>query len=192
MLKGKAASINKLVCDLKNNMQRSVTEKDIEQRFVDLSVMAKLFAEKYGNPRNITIETDERLLYLAVTSAMEDVERYKQYHLDDPSKNRSDAVKRAAFMTHWLRRFRPLRALSGSNGGFPANDDSFLINESFCILVACAYLGSDIQENISFPQEKTYELLYDFLYREISTDALILFFQTVKDIAKKKEVIVLG
>lgn len=171
-------------------MKPSITEKDIEVRFEDLKVMATHFSESYAQPRDVTVEIDDRLLYLTVTSAMDDVERYKQYHLCDPSTMRSDAVKRAAFMTHWLKRFRPLRTKPKNNEGeFSDEDDSFLVNESFCILVACSYLSSDIQENISFSPEKTYEILYDFLYREISTDALILFFQTIKDLAQRKDVI---
>jgi hypothetical protein len=173
-------------------MTSSITEQDREERFSDLCVMAQALAEVWsGTPRFVKVTIDERLLYSVVVSAMDDIERYKQYHLADPISMKSDAVKRAAYMTHWLRRYRPLHVQYDANR--PLNDDpSFLINENYCLLVACSYLSHDIGINISFPESKTYEIVYDLLYREITPDGLILFFQTIKDLALKKDVLVTG
>lgn len=60
------------------------------------------------------------------------------------------------------------------------NDDLILVNEIFAITVACNFL------NFVPSVDKFRELLYDLFYRDLSEDALLLFFQTMQDIHERR------
>lgn len=170
-------------------MARSITEEDYKERFEDLTVMGEVLLDIWRNRNSdLAVKLDKSLLYLAVNAAMDDVERYKQYHLEDPATMKSDGVKRAAFMTHWLMRFRPIQ-INTSDDDFQNHGHSFLLNEEFCITVSVTYLAEDVGKNFVLTPKKTFDVLYELLYRDISPDSLMLFFQTIKDLVKGEKIV---
>jgi hypothetical protein len=83
------------------------TSEQIEGRFLDLRDLADRFARAYSEKAGVALELDESCLYLIVISTYDDIARYKFYHLSNPYEERSDAIKRAAYLTKWITRFKP-------------------------------------------------------------------------------------
>ncbi len=160
-------------------------EKTIQERFEDFFDVADQFCLDYNKGQEIQVEIDPSLLYLAVVAIYDDVARYKAYHLKNPVKQKSNPVKRAAYAVKWLMHFSPLTFpqmghISGQSG--PENGDT-LANAMFALHFAMINLRVHTGVNFSLKRETQFELIYDLLYRGLTTDALILLFDILCDLA---------
>jgi hypothetical protein len=127
-------------------------------------------------------------------SAMDDIWRWKVYHLKDQTK-RADAVKRAAFFTKWILKLRPIyfqgRTANEFLASFDKNDITLLINELFALHVARGSLATDAKVPKILPSPIIVsELLYDFHYRTLGEDALMQIYQIMRYVAEGKPLLI--
>lgn len=167
------------------------SDDQVQGRFLDFFDMAQNFCEKYNLNQEITAEIDPSKLYLVVVATYDDIARYKLYHLVNPSQKRASAIKRAAYATKWIMRFNPI--IFPANGhltGLNKTEDyDTLANAMFAIHFSQTCLRKFTGKFFTIDREKSYTLMYDLLYRSISSDSLILFYETLCDIVLAKNVI---
>jgi len=173
----------------KNALLPEVTDlfsaEDLAGRFADLWELAESFKASYERDLSVTASLNLAKLYLIIISTYDDITRYKFYHLSNPYEERSDAIKRAAYLTKWITRFKPLNIERGEQDPEKladiSQDGADLINEFFGLSVAIANLNLHSDRDFDLSPEKTYEIVYDLVYRTLSDDALMLLYQTIVD-----------
>ena len=128
-------------------------------------------------------------------SAMDDIWRYKAYHLRDPEKL-SDSVKRSAFFTKWIVRLRPIyfdRIPSDVKDKIPnldKRDSTLLENEKYAIFISLSTIASDLKVNeIILDPKFLAGFLYDLHYRELSGDALLALYNIIRNAARNESVV---
>lgn len=156
-------------------------EETIKGRYKDIYEIAEAFCDSYNIGQRVEVEIDPSLLFLAVVATYDDIARYKVYHLTDPIAQKSNAVKRAAFAVRWFMHFSPLifpkmGHISGGEG--PENADT-LANAMFALHYALENLRQQTGVHFNIRKEVLFNLIYDLLYRKVSADSLILFFDTI-------------
>ena len=161
------------------------TEQDLEKRFSDIYAIAIQFCETFGDEFGARPKVDPGRLYLTVTSAFDDIARYKTYHFNKPLIQKSSAIKRAAFLTKWILNFSPLvcdvDALSNLKTNEPGED--VLINAYFALHLAFTNIGDHSgPSSFALSSAHYYELVYDLTYRGLSAEALILHYQTLSEL----------
>jgi hypothetical protein len=141
------------------------------------------------------IAIDPIVLIDVAKSAMDDIWRYKVYHLRN-HKKRSDSIKRAAYFTKWITRLRPFsipRPLDEAN--FAAefdqeHDYTLMLNESFAIIFALNTMATESdQRKITLQPETMGSLLYDLHYRHLNDDALMSIFTMIRERARGRDII---
>lgn len=181
-----------------NRPPKIFSREDIMVRFVDHWDMAQDFIEYYQKRYGIALHVDPRLLYLAIVSAWDDIERYKLYHLQEPYNQRSDAIKRAAYLTKWITKIGPLYSVS------PEQDASLdqisekdlvdtrpaLANIFFSLFASTAHLMHFLQINFVLEEDVAYEICYDLLFRRINEDTLLSWFQFIAKNARGELVVI--
>jgi hypothetical protein len=167
------------------------TDAEVNRRFYYLAERCVAFISTL-TVRHPTWDLNVDLLLLkhVAVSAMDDIWRYKVYHLGTKDK-RSDAVKRAAYFTKWLVKLRPIyfhrptRAAAFS-ASFDKEDDTIFVNEAFAIHIACVTIATDANLPTLCLSPVFYaEVLYDLHFRNMNDDALLALFQTIKHVAVK-------
>ena len=164
-------------------------KRGVQIRFVDGLRHVEIFLANYNDIYKTDVRFDPGKLYLVFKSAMDDVQRYKDYHFGRNATKLADAVKRAAFVTKWLLRFRPLwEPLDDFHGNLSgaAHRPAIIVNEEFAISLSLLYLSEHINEDIRISPAKL-EVLYNFLYRDLSDDSFMLFYQLIIDAKTKRE-----
>lgn len=167
-----------------NPDQATFQPEDLEDRFIALDLTCRDFAAdlEVGLPSGHQVGVDRAVLYDVLVSAYYDIMRYKSWHQTDPSVEKSDSIKRAAFFTKWLVRLKPIW-VSRPEYKPTRKDCTVLVNERFALEWAFANLSFELGKKCPSPTErKFYELLYDIHFRDISSDALISIFQLYYDI----------
>jgi hypothetical protein len=137
-------------------------------------------------------DPSERRLYLTIISAYKDIERYKNFHLDDPFRQRSDAIKRSAYLAKWLCRFKPITVADTGDSSDLSNvdvDKATLVNELFALHLACVHISVDIAKDFVISDEKAYEIAYEMLFRNLSEDSYLLVFQMLRDHITQKPLV---
>lgn len=176
---------------------RIFTDQEIEDRFLHLFQAALLFKERFQNKYEIELELDPRMLYVATISAYDDIERYKAYHLEKPYRDRSDAVKRSAYLTKWLAKIGPFQTSVDlkhelqqlSKGEFSVVSKPALANILFAIMVSMGHISNDCNRRTWLTSYAEYHLSYDLLYRRINEDALLAKYQKIVDLVAGRELI---
>ena len=161
-------------------------EETIKARYEDFYDIADQFCVEYNEGQGVKVEIDPSLLYLAVVAIYDDVARYKAYHLKNPVKQKANPVKRAAFAVKWLMHFSPLvfpQMGHVTGQASPENGDT-LANAMFAMHFALMNLRVHTGANFSLKRDTHFELIYDLLYRGLTTDALILLFDIISSIVK--------
>jgi hypothetical protein len=160
----------------------------IASKFADFYRIAEAFCDAMNATQDRKIRIDSHLLYLAVVATYDDIARYKIYHLTDPAKQRSNSVKRAAFATKWIVRFSPLVPveLQDAHETTPGLDDYVLENALFALNFSFLHMAHETGRDFDIDPEKIHELTYDLIFRDISSDALILAYQMIFDLAQGK------
>jgi hypothetical protein len=168
------------------------TPAELEDRFVDHFKLARDYADAIGQEFNVSIGISKRRLYLTIISAYEDIARYKNYHLDDPFHQKSDAIKRASYLTKWICRFKPLVVQEGTLDDIAsANiDKTLIVNELFALHLAAVHLSVDAKRNFIISEIKSYEIAYEMMFRHLSEDSYLLVFQMIMDhVTKGKDIV---
>jgi hypothetical protein len=140
---------------------------------------------------------DPVIMMSVSASAMDDIWRWKLYHLRASGGTvLSDAVKRATFFTKWIVKFRPIYFVNRSVvagdfvSSFDKGDSTLLINEHFAIHVSLATLAIKAgKPNIILQAETMAAFLYDPHYRNINADALMIWYRLLAMIAEQKKII---
>lgn len=175
------------------------TAQELEDKYVYLYNAAQKYKTLYSGMFNVELQIDPRLLYVATMSAYDDIERYKTYHLEKPYRDRSDAIKRSAYLTKWLSKMAPFQTrpdldIARHKSGISDNNLSAipaLANISFAIKVSMVYVALDCgKNNVSLSEEAEFRLSYDLLYRRVNEDALLATYQKVMDLARGIDVVV--
>jgi hypothetical protein len=173
------------------------TREEVLRRVTFLSGRCFLFKSRLlARHPTWKLEIDPLILVDVAKSAMDDIWRYKIYHLRHPNK-KSNSVKRAAYFSKWVVRLRPIyvvRPLEESDfeKSFDKGDYTLLANEAFALFFALTTLATEAGvPKISLTPNFMGRLLYDLHYRLFTDDALLEFFQLIHDRAKGEDIIVL-
>lgn len=178
---------------------RIFTPQEIEDRFVNLYLAAQKYQAKFSKKFDVALQIDPRLLYITTISAFDDIERYKAYHLERPYRDRSDAVKRSAFLTKWLCKIGAfqtrfdLEELTFEQILDPKNLNAkaALANITFAIKVSLAHITIDCKKTrVALSTEAEFHLSYDLLYRRVNEDALLATYQKVMDLARDNPIVI--
>jgi hypothetical protein len=123
-----------------------------------------------------------------VVALYDDISRYKEYHLTDPETQRSNAIKRAAYGAKWITHFSPLifPPMGHETGQHSVENGDALANSVFALHFALTNVEIEAGVPFQLSSEYYYQLIYDLTYRGLSSDALILFFQSIADLAHPK------
>lgn len=162
-------------------------EETTKARFEDFFDVADKFCAIYNEGQSVPVEIDPSLLYLAVVAIYDDVARYKAYHLKNPVKQKANPVKRAAFAVKWLMHFSPLifPQMGHLSGQHPPENGDPLANAMFALHFALMNLRAHTNVYFFLKREIHFELLYDLIYRGLTTDALILLFDIFSTLASE-------
>lgn len=165
-------------------------EETIESRFEDLFDIADQFCANYNKGQKVSVEIDPSLLYLALVAIYDDIARYKAYHLQNPVKQKANPVKRAAYAVKWIMHFTPLifPQMGHTTGQEAPENSDVLANAMFAVHLALMNLRAHTGVNFNLKTEVHFELIYDLLYRGLSSDALILYFDTISQIVSEKSI----
>lgn len=158
----------------------------VKVRFIDALRIAEGFLQVYNERYESDVRIDAAKLFVVARSAMDDVQRFKEYHLEGaPNEVRlSDAVKRAGYFTKWILRIRPLYEIV-SHDNFLANPSGIFYrptlaaNEEFSIALSLFYLGEHVNLDLRFNADYLYDLMYNLLYRQITADGLMMLYNTI-------------
>lgn len=164
------------------------TEAEIKQRFEDFYDLACGFCDAYNDGQAVKAEIDPSLLYLCVVSIYDDISRYKEYHLTNPETQRSNAIKRAAYGAKWITHFSPIifPQMGHETGQENAENGDALANAVFALHFSLTNVEIEAKASFQLSNEYYYQMIYDLTYRGLSSDALILFFQSIADLANPK------
>ena len=115
--------------------------------------------------------------------------------MDNAQQQKSDAVKRVSYLAKWLCRFKPLHVIESDTGDIELDnisvDKTTLINELFALYIATVHLSVDVRRDFVIGPEKAYEIAYEMLYRHLSEDSYMLFFQMMVDYIREEKKIVI-
>lgn len=171
------------------------TKEEVIRRFVYLEELLADYLTYFRRVRpSWDLRCDHLVLLNVAQSAMDDIWRFKAYHLGNRQK-RSDAVKRAAYFTKWIVRHRPIyfkRIISEMDPlqNLDKTDTTLLINEQFSIFVSLNTLSTALSiERIELDPDFSAKFLYDLHYRNIPDDALLSIYEIIKEAVQDKSVI---
>ncbi len=172
------------------------TKEEVLQRIAFIAGRAMLHKQKEeARHPGWHINIDPIVLIDVAKSAMDDIWRYKMYHLRDRTK-RSDAIKRAAYFVKWIVRLRPLSMIRPLDADQFAvefdkeHDYSLLLNESFAVIFAMTTIATECAiSKITLTPQLMSNLLYDLHYRVLSDDALMTVFSMIRARAKGADII---
>jgi hypothetical protein len=167
------------------------SENEIKGRYLDLFEIAEEFCLNFNEGANPPlVEVDPALLYMVVVATYDDISRYKAFHLTDPTTQRSNAVKRAAYATKWILHFDPLIfPTMGHASGTSGHTHDALANAIFAMHISLSNLQQFTGVKFDLSQKLYYDLLYDLVYRQLGSDALMLIYDMVCDVALKNSII---
>lgn len=168
---------------------RIFSDRELEDRFLNLYKTAEKYRVGLEEKLGVKLVTDPRLIYLTVISAFDDIERYKAYHLEKPYQDRSDAVKRSAFLTKWIVKIGPYQTVF-SEGDDPRDIKPALANILFALAVSTVNICIDCKKDFKLTRITAHELCYDLLYRRVNEDALLSIFQKIVHLINGQELVV--
>ena len=160
-------------------MPQLVPDDILQDRFAEHYSFAKMFLEQWHKAEcGPEMVINENSMFLAVKSAYDDIYRYKMYHLDADGQQRSNGVKRAAYLCKWICKFKPIEYADHAKADSPDNISGLLVNADFSQWLARTHISADSDKrHFKFSNSYLFELLYDLSFREINGDALLHIFQ---------------
>ncbi len=174
-----------------NNSEEDVLDPAVVERvhhtFFAAAEEIAAAAKRVAQSQKVDCElyVSPRLVYKTVTSAHFDIARYKLFHLKHPTKEKSGAVKRAAYFTKWIVRFRPILFLDRSLTDLLP--ELQFLNEHLAIQWSTTCIAKELGlQGIRLRRKTLSEFLYDLHFREVSTDGLLAFYQIVADLGESQ------
>jgi hypothetical protein len=174
------------------------TPDEVKQRFVYLCECCHEYLE-FMRSRHPTweLQFDPLVMMNVSFSTMDDIWRWKVYHLRQSESNRlSDSVKRATYFTKWLVKLRPIYFINRpiTSREFITNFDNeeatLLVNEHFAIHNALTFIATDANRDVIILDDETMgRFLYHLRYRDVGADSLNVWFHFVVAIAKNCQII---
>lgn len=170
-------------------MPQVVPEDVFKDRYSEHYAHANLFLEAWQNAKlGPEMVINENALFLTVKSAYDDIYRYKMYHLDDEKDQRSNGVKRAAFLCKWINKFKPIEYADHARADSLHDISGLLVNADFSHWIARIHIAADRGgSHFQFSNRYLFELLYDLTFRELNGDALLHIFQNAHTCIVDKE-----
>jgi len=164
-------------------------EQTIKERFEDFFEIADGFCDAYNEGQAVKLEIDSSLLYLSVVAIYDDIARYKAFHLVNPVRQKSNPVKRAAYAVKWLMHFSPLifPSMGHKSGKAAPEDGDTLSNAMFAVHFAMMNIREQTGNNFKLTTEMHFELIYDLLYRGLTTDSLIMLFDIISKLSENND-----
>jgi hypothetical protein len=169
-------------------------EEVIAARFRDFFVIANDFCSTYNNafPEMVPAEVDRANLFMTVVATYDDIARYKSYHLSDPSAQRANAIKRSAFASKWIMRFSPIIHPKISHlTGTSKNTHDSLSNAMFAIHLSLVNIINMTNVKFDLSDLVYYDLLYDLMFRNMDSDALMFIYDRFSDLAKGTDIVII-
>ncbi len=171
-------------------------DDEIEERFLALVQECQNYLDAINRLHpNWDMRFDPYAMLSVAKSALDDIWRYKIYHLDDREKL-SDSIKRAAYFTKWIVRMRPIyshQPISDdavNSQSFGEDGRSLMLNEAFAIMFSVITLATEMGlRKIYLDEDFHSNLIYDLHYRDISADALLAIYEIIKNAAKGNSVV---
>lgn len=173
------------------------TPDEIEQRYADLYDQATAYVEEQNKYHALPFFLDPGLLLVVTQSTYIDVARYKTFHFDDPIKQKLGAVKRAAFLTKWVSRAKPIYPIWPTGATSKPDSDAFVdlsvapyatINEFFGITYSINSINDELEHDgfppIVITAAVAKKIMYDIYYRDLTADGLMTFYETLTDASK--------
>jgi hypothetical protein len=170
-------------------VEEMFAEQHVQNVFISLSQaankickVASVMAKKEGY--QISLVVDRRILYKTVVSAYYDIARHKQFHFSGDHSKRSDGVKRAAYFTKWIVRFRPILCVFKDRVDDPeiSNPWIMMLNEHLALEWSTFCVANDFSVgSFSIKEKFRNDLLYELHYREMNTDGLLAIYQMLSD-----------
>jgi hypothetical protein len=168
------------------------SEEEIQQRFEDFFDIARDFCDSFNRGQSARVAVDPFLLFQCVVATYDDIARYKSYHLKNPATQKANAIKRAAYAVKWIIHFSPLifpqLAHDNEDEAVEVDDDAVLANVMFAMHFALINLREYAQRSFNLNRELNFEIMYDLLYRNLSPEALMLFFHNVAELARTGQI----
>lgn len=145
---------------------------------VECADAATKFAQKAN--RTVQVLPSKKIIYEIAVSAYFDIARYKHFHFKDPKKDKSDAVKRAAYFTKWILRLRPLMVIDNERleDPSPKDDPLAFINEDLAIQWSMLSIAQDYsRKDLLLRTQFHADFLYYLRMRELTTDGLLMAYE---------------
>jgi len=155
----------------------------LREHFADHYTWAQIYINEINKNYQTTLYCNPAALYVAVKSAYDDIERYKLYHQENPIGQKSNSVKRVAYLIKWIVKTRPIQYQSGED---LKNAIPFIANAGYALALARAHMAAEVRREFHFTLNKEMEIIYDLSYREITGDGLLAIFQNFYDIILDK------
>ena len=133
---------------------------------------------------------DPRSLWCVACSVIDDINRYKKYHLEGGTvARRADVVNRSAYMCKWLCKFKPIRQyLPTDTKRIDLKSVGVLsINERIAIVISQSYIAGQTGTAFSFAPDYLDRFIYDLVFRNLTDDALLHIFQIIFDTVKNRQ-----
>ena len=145
----------------------------------------QLCAQFDNDHKQYKFDYNEDIALNVVVATYDDIGRYKSFHLrNSASGARSDSIKRAAYFAKWTTKLRPIFYVEKGRRKDDPNEVAILANEILAAAYAIELIGSELGKHLRFSDKALIEFLYDLHYRNMPEDALLAFFQIVRDLAQ--------
>ena len=181
--------------DFERVARRFTPDQVFERAFLLYQCCNDFIEERNRDPAS-RLKFDPLIIVNVAQSAMDDIWRFKVYHLED-HKKLSDAIKRAAYFAKWIVRLRPVYFDRVGYDMDPTQtvsptDKSLMANELFAMHMAQVMISEHLEADyIHIAPPLLAIWLYDLRYRTMSEDALMSIFEMVAMVLDEDETIVM-
>ena len=173
-----------------------ISDEYICERFAELMVVSSKYSTAFSKRFDDKLHVDPRLMMIAVRSAYDDIARYKLYHLQKPYSDRSDCVKRAAYITKWFAKIKPLQMTQT----IPENNEqkidfrsapakASMANVMFALSCSLKYFECELGVKPLIDPKIFHETVYDLTYRDMNIDSMLMLYQLLADRISGNEII---
>jgi hypothetical protein len=151
----------------------------LREHYADHYAFARRYVELVNAKFGTRLFVNPSALFIAVKSTYDDIERYKLYHIENPTETKSNSVKRVAYLTKWIVKSRPIQYSPDHD---LKNVTPYIANAGFALALARAHIAAEIKKEFFFTLAKETEMIYDLSYREMTGDGLLALYQGFYDL----------
>ena len=159
----------------------------LNDRYNEHYAMAADFVDGVYGRFGTSLRLNPNSLYIAIKSAYDDIERYKLYHQNNPHDDKSNSVKRAAYLSKWIMKCRPVEYVTPVAD--PKDITALLVNAYLCIIFMRYHIEAEVGKDFVVTEDKECEIVYDLTYREITGDGLLSIVQQIFDLVSGTKIV---